>query len=116
MQFFKYRDNLAKKDKELLVQDPDTLTHLPMTINSKDLVEVKAKESTVESFYDVLDNSYSFDTIIQESITLQEQSQGVKRMLKLLISEANNKNVWLTDLHEYDYEKAFYQIIKDYRH
>lgn len=121
--FYKYQDNIAKENSDVvmnsaisvLVQDPNTFTHLPMPVSKKELVSVEVKESKFEDFFDILDNEDAFSNIIQEAITLHDRSKGVKNMMGLVVEEANDRNVWLTDLHDYDYETNFFKIIKDYR-
>ena len=125
MTYFKNNDQLAKlntnsimidKVFNVLVQDANTFTHLPMPISKKELVKVDhVKELTCEDFFDSLLNKYFFDDIIQDAIMTQEKTKGIKNMMGSLIEEANNQNVWLKDLHDFDYDTVFFDVIKNYQ-
>lgn len=73
-----------------------------------------AREMTCEDYYDELQNRCFFDNSIQEIKTLDEQS-ATDRLMEEMLLEAKKKEVFLKDLNDFDYDRFFFNIIKNYR-
>jgi hypothetical protein len=103
---------------DVLVMDGETndLNKINMDLSTAEVIE-GARESSVEDFYDELANNYFYDDAIQEAKSNSHDLSygGSEILMDMTVREAIQKNVFLSDLNEFDYDHFFYQIIKDYR-
>lgn len=102
---------------DVLVMDSETndLNKINIDLSTAEVVE-GARESSVEDFYDELANNYFYDDSIQEAKSNSHDLSygGPEILMDMTIREAIKKNVFLSDLNEFNYDEFFYNIIKDY--
>lgn len=124
----KYKNKLAKVGtylegtkrpfKNILVQDYETLTYLPMTVDSRELEDVYiTKEMKLDDYIQILENSYFYSDTIQEYMSEGNSRSGssFKSMMQMTLVQASKDNVWIEDLHESDYESIFDNIVKHFK-
>lgn len=100
---------------DVLVMDTDTFDLVKVSSVLSDLEVVEnGQESSVEDFYDLLSNNYFYDDTIQE-LKLLDEGNKTDKMMNMTVSEAIRRNVYLSNLDDFDYDKFFFNIIKDYR-
>lgn len=100
---------------DVMVMDEDTfdLVKVNSVLSDLEIVE-NGQESTVEDFYDLLSNNYFYDDTIQE-LKLLDEGNKADKLMDMTISEAVRRNVYLSNLDDFDSDKFFFNIIKDYR-
>lgn len=103
---------------DVLVMDPETsdLNKINIDLSAAEVIE-GARESSVEDFYDELSNNYFYDDAIQEAKANSHDLSygGSEILMDMTIKAAVDQKVFLSDLNDFDYDRFFYNIIKDYR-
>lgn len=116
----KYNNSLAKvvsqlgSSGEILVMDVETFDLDKNNVSLSNLEVVEGSESTVEEFYDSLSNNYFYDETISE-LKLLDENRKTDKLMSMTMNEAINRNVYLSDLNEFDYDTFFHNVVKNHQ-
>lgn len=100
---------------EVLLMDYETCDYVKVnTTVDKVKVSDNFRDLTIDEFVLELENEYHFDDLIEE-IKLVRDFGGSDKLLSETVIQAKKNNVYLNDLIDFDYDKLFYEIIKNYR-